>query len=70
MNFLDNFEHFLLEIVFLGLLVFSLKGLKILKIAFFQKKQIFSKNPILRIFEDFQALLEKKVEVLRKKFPG
>ena len=44
--------------------------MKILKIAFFQKKQIFSKNPILRIFEDFQALLEKKLKVLWKKFPG
>ena len=42
--------------------------MKILKIAIFQKKQIFSKNPILRIFEDFQALLEKKLKVLWKTF--
>ena len=63
MNFLDNFEHFF----FIGLLVFSLKGLENPQNHIFSKKADFFKKSNL---EDFQALLEKKLKVLWKQFPG
>ena len=55
------------EIFFIGLLVFSLKGLENLQNWIFWKNLFFLKKCD---FENFQALLEKKLKVLWKKFPG
>ena len=68
MNFLDNFEYFFApEIFFIGLLVFSLKGLENPQNWIFWKNLLFLKKCD---FEDFQTLLEKKLKVLWKTFPG
>ena len=50
---------------FIGLLVFSLKGLENPQNRIFPKKTYFFKKSN---FEDFQALLEKKLKVLWKNF--
>ena len=55
-----------MEIFFIGLLVFSLKRLENPQNRIFSKKVDFLKKCD---FEDFQALLEKKLKVLWKKFP-
>ena len=55
------------EMFFIGLLVFSLKRLENPQNRIFSKKTDFFKKSN---FEDFQALLEKKLKVLWKKFPG
>ena len=52
---------------FIGLLVFSLKGLENPQNHIFSKKADFFKKSN---FEDFQAFLEKKLKGLWKKFPG
>ena len=67
MNFLEIVEDFLPWKFFIGILVFSLKGLENHQNRIFSKKTDFFKK---FNFEDFQALLEKKLKSYENNFWG
>ena len=70
MNFLDNFEHFLPKLFFIGLLVFSLKGLENPQNCIFSKKTDLFKKSNFEDFRGFSSPFRKKTKYPMKTIPG
>ena len=68
MNFLDDFEHFLLQkIFFIRLLVFSRKGLENPQNRIFSKKEDFFKKSNFEDFRGFSSPFREKTKSPMKK---